>query len=926
MKKSEAVLQCIIRRTPYDAFMDALRAGAVPGTAADEIEAELGIVRNNASTLLNQLVRDELLVKIASRPVKFLPRSIMERFARECSLPLRPVYAPAELEGARARKEDDPFLRLIGSDGSLKQQIGQAKAAIVYPPKGLHTLLLGESGVGKTTFAATMHAFGAHAKRRDAQEYPFVSFNCADYYNNPQLLISQLFGHAKNAFTGADMEKAGLVEKADGGILFLDEVHRLPPEGQEMLFYLMDHGQYTRLGESAKPRKTDLLIVCATTEDPENNLLTTFMRRIPVTISLPSLAKKSIGERIELLEYFFRIEANNLKQPILIAPEVMKALAAYPFAKGNIGQLRSEIKLLCANAFLQNVQDGQPLHVDFAGLNNAVKDSLFHLANLDKDAKRYLSMFTETVVISPAHASARPLLEAPTTLYDNLQDKLLTLRSQGLNANLIHDTLQKDIEAYFHGLTQNISAAETDLRTLHKVIPSEIVDAAVELIDFARHHLKVNFKEKFIFGFCFHVQALLSRTNHMPNLPIPPLHEIERKYPRELQIAKEMLKRLQLRFHAEIHEYERGFLAILLANNKADNKTQDRIAIVICCHGETTASSMAQVANALLDTTWMKAIDMPLSVSVDETYQKFRSMALSLNRGQGILLLVDMGSLANFGNRLQRESGIQVRVIPSISMSLALELLRKVLYKTNDLEAIYQTAMRSPQLPAEERRPAILALCMTGEGAAPMTKKLLLDVLGKELAGKVDIRIEHYIEVKSRYEKLCERHRFLAAVGNIDPHLGIPYYPVGRLLDADFRADFLQLLDSSMRFTPTEQKQEAAPPATAEAQARELLERYVKYVNPKVALKYICEFAQNLQLAFSDVEKETNFYVHLGCMLDRCLHQDAIYFDNIRNFIHLHQVLFDSVRSAGDILAGHFDTSINDDEICYIVQILIQTA
>ena len=66
-----------------------------------------------------------------------------------------------------------------------------------------------------------------------------------------------MFGHVKGAFTGADTDKIGLVEKANGGILFLDEVHRLPPDGQEMLFYLMDKGEYNRLGDGSK-RKSNV--------------------------------------------------------------------------------------------------------------------------------------------------------------------------------------------------------------------------------------------------------------------------------------------------------------------------------------------------------------------------------------------------------------------------------------------------------------------------------------------------------------------------------------------------------------------------------------------------------------------------------------------------------------------------------------------
>ena len=73
---------------------------------------------------------------------------------------------------------------------------------------------MGESGVGKTTFAQAMHAYGLLMNNKENKDYPFVTFNCADYFNNPQLLLSQLFGHVKGAFTGADTDKIGLVEKA----------------------------------------------------------------------------------------------------------------------------------------------------------------------------------------------------------------------------------------------------------------------------------------------------------------------------------------------------------------------------------------------------------------------------------------------------------------------------------------------------------------------------------------------------------------------------------------------------------------------------------------------------------------------------------------------------------------------------------------
>ncbi len=133
--------------------------------------------------------------------------------------------------------------------------------------------------------------------------------------------------------------------------MFLDEVHRLSAEGQEMLFLLMDKGIYRRLGEANKVHECRVMIIAATTEDPETAMLETFLRRIPVTIKIPSLEERGFQERMKLICYFFKEESIRIGAKLKVSKEVIKAFILYK-CKGNIGQLKSDIQLICARAFL----------------------------------------------------------------------------------------------------------------------------------------------------------------------------------------------------------------------------------------------------------------------------------------------------------------------------------------------------------------------------------------------------------------------------------------------------------------------------------------------------------------------------------------------------------------------------------------------
>lgn len=398
------------------------------------IGKSLNITMNNACMELNVLVKEGLAVKILGRPVYFFAKEELERATgakmtqniwdnydqfkdavnRRDEQYARRVYAPP----AGPRRADvscgKSFSHFVGAEQSLKKCIDQAKAAMLYPPKGLHTLIIGDTGTGKSYFAEAMYDFAVETGQI-GPEAKFVIYNCASYSENPQLLLSQLFGYKKGAFTGADRDTPGVIDQANGGVLFLDEAHRLSPEGQEKMFLLIDKGIFQRLGETKEYRQAKVRIVAATTEEPNTALLSTFLRRIAVVISLPPLDKRSFDERLNFVFHFLWTEARTIGLPLCVDREVIQALVMYK-CRGNIGQLRADIQCLCSSAYLDyyaynNRRDGEPgVSVGLVHLPNSVEmglgDASFSSGGLFRRYAFYKDPYT---VVDPNSEGYGPL-------------------------------------------------------------------------------------------------------------------------------------------------------------------------------------------------------------------------------------------------------------------------------------------------------------------------------------------------------------------------------------------------------------------------------------------------------------------------------------------------------------------------------------
>ncbi|MGE0790610.1 MAG: sigma 54-interacting transcriptional regulator [Sandaracinaceae bacterium] len=237
--------------------------------------------------------------------------------------PPRLEAAPAIVPPASDRVVADPAMRELYS-----------VIARVAPTR-LNVLLLGETGTGKELLAEALHAGSPRAPG------PFVRLNCASL--NPGLLESELFGHERGAFTGADRERTGLLEAADGGTLLLDEVGDMPVALQAKLLRAIEDGRVTRVG-SVRARSVDVRFVAATHRDLEAEVAAgrfrqdLFYRLQGIRLDVPPLRDRP-SEIVPLARAF----AERLSPGATVGPEVEAALLLYAWP-GNVRELRNAIE------------------------------------------------------------------------------------------------------------------------------------------------------------------------------------------------------------------------------------------------------------------------------------------------------------------------------------------------------------------------------------------------------------------------------------------------------------------------------------------------------------------------------------------------------------------------------------------------------
>ncbi|MBN2309441.1 MAG: sigma-54-dependent Fis family transcriptional regulator, partial [Candidatus Hydrogenedentes bacterium] len=184
----------------------------------------------------------------------YLPKGVQPA---DLALVVAKAIRGLQAQAAIDEYEQNAFENLVGRTPAMKRVI---EVVMKVAPTDSTVLLLGESGTGKEVLAGTIHRLSARS------EMPFIAINCAALPE--QLLESEMFGHIKGSFTGADSDKRGLFEEASGGTVFLDEVGDMAPATQAKLLRVLQNGEIRPVGSSTS-RRVDVRTIAATNLDIE---------------------------------------------------------------------------------------------------------------------------------------------------------------------------------------------------------------------------------------------------------------------------------------------------------------------------------------------------------------------------------------------------------------------------------------------------------------------------------------------------------------------------------------------------------------------------------------------------------------------------------------------------------------------------------
>lgn len=596
------------------------------GVSAVDICDFLNDDRPNISRLLNRLHKENRVTKYGTKPVYYNTLD----FSKDKQNNINNYIS---------------FDVLYGIDSFLKDPVDRAKALLQYPPSGLNTLLIGERGVGKTSFAEAMYRYAREYGTFD-EKSDYIHINCLEYQNHVENLIK---------FLKPVENISGKLKNKSDRFIYLSELESLDSASQNKILneiFLEDMLE-------SKLNKTRIVIGL---RDLSGEMIDLYKKYLQHSIILPSLDKWSLQERLNLISENFKIEANRINLPIFIEKKVLQSILLYE-TQGNITQVETDIQWAVANAYLDYKSlDNDYVFIKYEHLAKHVAIGLFKLEENLLEINTLLASKSDIIKYLPSEGFGNSDINS---FIESVNQQLSTNKNIDKNlTNLeIRKILSEELSEYIKDfeLKKGYSNDKKESDILKNIIKK--LEKDKELSKFTKGPLRSKIV-KFL-------ESLIYRATHGLTITYPKKKFIFNNYVELNDLSNRFIKLIELELGMELCDDELALSYLLFMDNEFTSNDSS-VKIVVICHGSGIAKGMASYINKRFGVDIVFGMDLEDYDNFEILYDSLKHQIDVLDEGKGVLLLVDMGQLVTLESLLSDEVESEIRVLSDVTLSILL--------------------------------------------------------------------------------------------------------------------------------------------------------------------------------------------------------------------------------------------------------------
>lgn len=841
-----------------------------------EVAQALNLQRTNASAILNELVRLGELNKTETRPVKFY------------------IDRSREL-----LDEQNPFEDLIGYSESLRKSIQLSQAAILYPKNKFSVLLRADTGVGKTTFVEKTFEFAKLYKKihNDKQLYK-LNMN---YFPKNKDEIEKIL------FSDSDITE-GYFYKAQGSILFIDNIQNLPPETLRRIIDYIETNAIKSTITGEFHLLNDVFLILGLPINQESSIT----QKLDMIIELPNFSERSINEQFELCLYFFKRESNVANRPIKVMRDVFEQLFSSHLSF-NIKELKYLIKTATAKAYVRVVdQKDEAISVMSSDFDLSQHQKIMRAHKINNELNNLIGT-RNFLLLVPEGFEINTQNDA-NNMYGYITQQYNALQEKGIDNSSIYQVIQSHIYYLLEKYQNKIMPSQLNIKQLSKIVSIDLIKKIETIVEEVKATTKVTIDTSMFYGLCLHINSLLNSTSVKTKvIDNEQIMTVISDHPEEYNVGIKLADELYRSYGIKPTLDEKVLMAMFFIKPEEMKVTNSPVLLYIM-HGSKTADALMEVTNELTKTNKTYAYNLALDKDPNLAKEEIQDLIQNIDEGSGVIIIYDMGSIKTMLEEISTQIDVKIRIQEVPITLIGIEIARRC--QTNeDIDTImHEVTLGMEQFKRRDTQPkAIITLCHTGEGGAVHTKAYI------EQYSKLGYKIIPYAisdreKLAREIMRLKKTYNIKLFVGTYDPRLmGIPYISLHELFSKD-----PSYIDKVLTFSSDEELEENY----------DAIYENIRITYPIIDLEKFKSIMPNILDKFTisynlNNDELIGLLMHLTSLLEAIIKQRPLGRKiETERIIQEHLISYKEIVKILKPLEKEFNIVIPDQEIAIIMQIV----